>query len=165
MSGSPVLCAIGLGANLGDAAQTLQQALAQLARLAHGAVHASSLWRSAPIDALGADYTNAVAVFETTLNAPQLLAQLQSIEAAHGRQRPYPNAPRTLDLDLLLYGSSQIQSPQLTVPHPRLHQRAFVLKPLAQLAQRAECSAWLAPWVSAAAMAAVADQRIELLAL
>ena len=126
---------VALGANLGDAAQTLRDALHRLdhtpgLRL----IHASSLYRTAPIDSSGPDYLNAVAEVSTTLTAPAMLAALQAIELAHGRERPYRNAPRTLDLDLLLYGDARIESPALTVPHPRMGERAFVLVPLAEIA-------------------------------
>jgi len=97
-------------------------------------VKASSLYQTAPIDSSGPDYLNAVAEVSTTLTAPGLLRALQAIENAAGRERPYRNAPRTLDLDLLLYGSARIDSPELTVPHPRMWERAFVLVPLAEMA-------------------------------
>ena len=126
---------IGLGANLGDAAATLDAAVLGLITLAHSQLLArSKTYRSAPIDAQGPDYLNAVVELETTLSAEVLLRELQLIERAHGRQRPYRNAPRTLDLDLLLYGDHTIATPELTVPHPRLHERAFVLWPLHELA-------------------------------
>jgi 2-amino-4-hydroxy-6-hydroxymethyldihydropteridine diphosphokinase len=99
----------------------------------------SSLYRTAPIDASGDDYINAVARLSTGLAPQQLLEALFAIEQAHGRERPYRNAPRTLDLDLLLYGDQQIATTTLTVPHPRMHQRAFVLMPLLELAP----DAWL----------------------
>jgi len=129
-----MIAVVGIGANLGDARANVADALARLetepgCRL----VAASSLWRTAPIDAAGDDYINAVALVETTLDAHALLAALQAIEAAHGRERPYRNAPRTLDLDLLLYGDAVIDSPSLTLPHPRMHERAFVLAPLLEL--------------------------------
>jgi 2-amino-4-hydroxy-6-hydroxymethyldihydropteridine diphosphokinase len=126
---------VGLGANLGDARATLAAALKALddhpaiTRLA-----TSSLYRSAPVDAPGPDYLNAVAELRTTLSPLDLLSALQAVEAMQGRQRPYANAPRTLDLDLLLYGQRELDNPRLTLPHPRLHQRAFVLEPLAQIA-------------------------------
>ncbi|MEO6362173.1 MAG: 2-amino-4-hydroxy-6-hydroxymethyldihydropteridine diphosphokinase [Caldimonas sp.] len=126
---------VGLGANLGPAATTLTAAFAALCGLPHTRLVArSSLYRSAPIDADGPDYVNAAAWIRTALGPAELLAGLQAIELAHGRERPYPNAPRTLDLDLLLYGRSSIDEPGLTVPHPRLHLRAFVLAPLAEIA-------------------------------
>lgn len=83
-------------------------------------------------------YVNAVAALDTGLSAAQLLEALQSIEARHGRERPYHNAPRTLDLDLLLYADTALSSPTLTLPHPRMHERAFVLRPLLELDPRAE---------------------------
>jgi 2-amino-4-hydroxy-6-hydroxymethyldihydropteridine diphosphokinase len=92
------------------------------------------MYRSAPVDATGPDFVNAVLAIETTLAAPALLAQLHCIEARHGRERGGYNAPRTLDLDLLLYGDRVIDEPGLVVPHPRLHQRAFVLVPLLEIA-------------------------------
>lgn len=126
---------IGLGANLGDAHATLQSALTALAALPHTTLRdSSSVYRSAPIDSSGPDYLNAVAWLETRLGPHELLSELQRIEQAHGRERPYPNAPRTLDLDLLLYGAQRIRSATLTVPHPRLHERAFVVRPLAEIA-------------------------------
>jgi 2-amino-4-hydroxy-6-hydroxymethyldihydropteridine diphosphokinase len=126
---------IGLGANLGDAKATLGAAFNALEALPESElVGRSSIYRSAPIDSSGPDYLNAVVRLRTALGAHELLAQLQSIERSHGRERPYRNAPRTLDLDLLLYGEQQIQTPTLMVPHPRAHERAFVLAPLAELA-------------------------------
>jgi len=126
---------VGLGANLGDPRATLAQALEALAALPRTRlVAASRLYRSSPVDAQGPDFINAVAELETALTPRELLHAMQAIEQEHGRQRPYRNAPRTLDLDLLLYGQRLIDEPGLTVPHPRLHQRAFVLVPLADLA-------------------------------
>jgi 2-amino-4-hydroxy-6-hydroxymethyldihydropteridine diphosphokinase len=126
---------IGIGANLGDARGNVADALARLGRQSGCRLLASSsLWRTAPVDASGDDYINAVAVIETSLEAHVLLATLHAIETAHGRERPYRNAPRTLDLDLLLYGDETIQTPALTVPHPRMHERAFVLAPLLEVA-------------------------------
>ncbi|NKI92990.1 2-amino-4-hydroxy-6-hydroxymethyldihydropteridine diphosphokinase [Rhizobacter sp. SG703] len=126
---------VGLGANLGDAHATLSRALDELAALPGvESLQASPLYRSKPVDAQGPDFVNAVARLRTTLSPLALLAGLQAIEAAHGRERPYRNAPRTLDLDLLLYGEQAIDEPTLTVPHPRMHLRAFVLAPLADLA-------------------------------
>jgi 2-amino-4-hydroxy-6-hydroxymethyldihydropteridine diphosphokinase len=126
---------VGLGANLGDAAATLAAALRALDDLpGTQRVATSSLWRSAPVDAAGPDYLNAVAELRSTLGPHALLRALQAIEAAHGRERPYPNAPRTLDLDLLLCGDTVMATPTLTLPHPRLHLRAFVLEPLTELA-------------------------------
>ncbi|HEU0230095.1 MAG TPA: 2-amino-4-hydroxy-6-hydroxymethyldihydropteridine diphosphokinase [Burkholderiaceae bacterium] len=126
---------IGLGANLGDAAQTLRHAASQIAESSGITLVAlSPVYHTAPIDSSGPDYLNAVAAIDTTLSAMRLLTELQRIELAHGRTRPYRNAPRTLDLDLLLYGDCAINEPDLVVPHPRMHERAFVLRPLADLA-------------------------------
>jgi len=130
---------VGLGANLGGDLVTLRQtvadALAALVALPQTEWMAtSSHWLSAPVQAAGPDYVNAVAELRTSLEPLDLLAALQLIEARFGRVRPYVNAPRTLDLDLLLYGQRCINVTGLTVPHPRLHQRAFVLVPLAELA-------------------------------
>ena len=131
----PVTAYVALGANLGDAAAAVEHAIARIARIEQTTlVRASSLYRSAPIDSSGPDYVNAVVEIRTGLAAPDLLAQLQAIEAAAGRERPYRNAPRTLDLDLLLYGGGRIDSARLQVPHPRLRERAFVLVPLAEIA-------------------------------
>ncbi len=148
-----------MGANLGDPASALQAAFAALSALPQTRLLArSSLYRSAPIDAGGPDYLNAVAQVDTGLNAHELLAQLHSIEQGHGRERPFRNAPRSLDLDLLLYGNEVITSRDLVVPHPRLQQRAFVLVPLAELAPELTI-----PGVGAIAalLPAVADQAIE----
>ncbi len=125
---------VGIGANLGDPAQTVRSAIAALQELADTRLSASSsLFASAPIDAGGSDFVNAVARIDTGLAAETLLSELQKIEQAFGRERPFRNAPRTLDLDLLLYGQAQIQSSSLEVPHPRMTGRAFVLKPLLEL--------------------------------
>lgn len=126
---------IGIGANLGDARANVADALVRLAALpATALVRHSASYRTAPIDSSGADYINAVACIDTELGATELLAALQAIELAHGRERPYRNAPRTLDLDMLLYGDQQIDVPGLTVPHQRMEQRAFVLAPLLEIA-------------------------------
>ena len=131
---------IGLGANLGDAAQTIRETVIAIDALPQCSVKkTSSLYKTAPLETLpgfksGGDYINAVIEVETLLTAPALLRDLQQLEQAAGRVRPYVNAPRTLDLDLLLYGDGRIDSPQLTVPHPRMWQRAFVLVPLAEIA-------------------------------
>lgn len=132
---------LGLGANLGQAQDNLLWAIERL-RVREGVqvVRCSSFYRSAPVDATGPDYLNAVLEIETSLSAPLLLRELQDIESAGGRRRPYRNAPRMLDLDLLLYGSGRISSPQLEVPHPRMHERAFVLLPLAELDDSLVCA-------------------------
>ena len=112
-------------------------------------VEGSPFFSSDPVDAPGPAYVNAVARVETTLSPEHLLARLQSIETAMGRQRSVRNAPRTLDLDLLWHGATVIDTPSLTLPHPRMHQRAFVLKPLLTLPggnlslQGKTASAWL----------------------
>jgi 2-amino-4-hydroxy-6-hydroxymethyldihydropteridine diphosphokinase len=130
----PVLAGIGLGANLGDARATLAAAIEALAALPHSTLGAtSSIYRSAPVDSNGPDYLNAVALLDTCLTPQALLVELQRIEQSHGRERPYRNAPRTLDLDLLFHGDQRVDTPTLVVPHPRLHERAFVLRPLAEL--------------------------------
>lgn len=148
-----VLACVALGANLGDAAAAVRQALLALGSLPYTQLlRASSLYRTAPWEASGPDFINAVALLQTDLPAPHLLAELQALEKAAGRERPYLNAPRTLDLDLLFYGEGRIQSPTLTVPHPRLWERAFVLVPLAEIAPER---------VSAHALQAVAGQAIE----
>jgi len=128
---------VGIGANLGDARANVLDAIERLGRSCGvRLLRASSLYRSAPIDSSGDDYVNAVAAIDTELAPHALLAALHSIEQAHGRERPYRNAPRTLDLDLLLYGDDVINdAPTLVVPHPRMHERAFVLVPLAELAR------------------------------
>jgi 2-amino-4-hydroxy-6-hydroxymethyldihydropteridine diphosphokinase len=127
---------VGIGSNLEDPVKQVRDALAELDRMAHSRVLGrSSLYRSAPLGhAEQPDFVNAVARLETGLPAERLLAELQAIEARHGRSRSFPNAPRTLDLDLLLYGGAELRSPALTVPHPRMHERAFVLRPLIEIA-------------------------------
>ncbi|MBX3658787.1 MAG: 2-amino-4-hydroxy-6-hydroxymethyldihydropteridine diphosphokinase [Ramlibacter sp.] len=131
----PVAAYVALGANLGDAQPTVLRAIKAIGQTPGVSVlRASSLYRTAPVESSGPDYINAVVALDTTLTAPALLAALQALEQAAGRERPYVNAPRTLDLDLLLYGSARIGSPHLTVPHPRMDQRAFVLVPLAEIA-------------------------------
>ena len=132
---APVDAYIGLGSNLGDRVGEVERALAQLAALPGTELVArSSLYRTAPIDAGGDDYVNAVAHVRTTLAPAALLRALHAIEDAHGRERPFANAPRTLDLDLLLHGDAVVADDRLTLPHPRLHERAFVVVPLAEIA-------------------------------
>ncbi len=149
---------LALGSNLGDPARSVQ-----LARLAVGGipqttvVMASSLYKSKPVDASGDDYVNAVVKIETGLNAYQLLAELQQLERQAGRALPQDrahlhNAPRTLDLDILLYGDARIESATLTVPHPRMWSRAFVVMPLHEIAPEL---------VSAKQLATVSDQVIS----
>lgn len=125
---------IGIGANLGDARATVEAALTRLGQLPQTQLTAqSSLFQTAPVDAGGDDFINAVARIDTQLSGQALLEQLQALEEMAGRERPYPNAPRTLDLDLLLYGEQSIHTATLTVPHPRMTTRAFVLIPLLQI--------------------------------
>jgi len=159
MAGEHARAYVGLGANLGDALGTLREAVARLRALPSTQVEGvSSLYRTAPIDSSGPDYLNAVAALDTALSPEALLAALQAIELDHGRERPYRNAPRTLDLDLLLHGAAVRTTPALTLPHPRLHERAFVLRPLLELAPALRDPAGAA---LADRLAEVADQRIE----
>ena len=131
----PVTAYVGLGANLGDAAMSLRHAIARIAHLpGTQLVCQSSFYRTAPVGAGGPDYINAVVEIRTQQGALELLDQLQRLENEAGRERPYPNAPRTLDLDLLLFGADRIDSARLTLPHPRMQERAFVLVPLAEIA-------------------------------
>ncbi|MFT3955942.1 MAG: 2-amino-4-hydroxy-6-hydroxymethyldihydropteridine diphosphokinase [Piscinibacter sp.] len=153
------LAYVGLGANLGDAHAALQAAFDALAALPDTELlRRSAVYRSAPIDSSGPDYLNAVAELRTTLAPLALLHRLQAIELAQGRERPYRNAPRTLDLDLLLYDELVQGDAELTLPHPRAHQRAFVLRPLAELAPDL-----LVPGQGRVAelLPAVSDQSIE----
>lgn len=148
----PVTAYVGLGANLGQPRLALARAVSSLATLpGTQVVKQSSIYRSAPVESSGPDYLNAVVEIITTFGAPDMLLLLQKIEQSEGRKRPWHNAPRTLDLDLLLYGTATIDSPTLTVPHPRMMQRAFVLLPLAEIAPA---------WLAAAQTSAVATQRI-----
>ncbi|GAA3981202.1 2-amino-4-hydroxy-6-hydroxymethyldihydropteridine diphosphokinase [Comamonas faecalis] len=143
---------VGLGANLGDARAALAAAVRALAQLPGTRLQqVSSLYTSAPVDAAGPDYLNAVARLDTTLAPLALLHALQAIENAAGRERPYRNAPRTLDLDLLLYAGQRLDTPALQLPHPRMQERAFVLLPLAEISPEQ---------VDAAALQAVAGQRL-----
>ena len=157
----PTIAYIGLGANLGDAAAALRLAVQALGTLPlTQLLGCSPVYKTAPLDtddgrevaADGHDYLNAVVALSTRLAPLALLDALQRIEQAAGRERPYRNAPRTLDLDLLLYGDEHIDTPRLHVPHPRMAQRAFVLVPLADMAPGL---------VSAAQLAALAHQGIE----
>ncbi len=149
----PVVAYVALGANLGDAVVSVLDAIESIGRLPDTAVTLrSSLYRTAPVDSAGPDYINAVVEVSTRLGAPELLSRLQGIEASAGRERPYRNAPRTLDLDILLFGGERIDSPTLQVPHPRMYERAFVLMPLAEIAPHL---------VSAGHLARVAGQGIS----
>ncbi|MBB5441454.1 MULTISPECIES: 2-amino-4-hydroxy-6-hydroxymethyldihydropteridine diphosphokinase [unclassified Paraburkholderia] len=150
---------LGLGANLGDARQTLKDAVVCLAQQHTITVLAkSSLYRTAPIDAGGDDFFNCVVKLETTLPVRHLLALCHKIEHQFGRERPFRNAPRTLDLDILLYGDQSIDEADLIVPHPRLVERAFALVPLVEID-----AAIVIPLHgrAAALLDSVSDQRIE----
>ena len=127
---------VGVGSNLDDPRAQVLNAFSELEKLPHTrVVKKSSLYRTAPIGhADQPDFINAVAQLETGLPAERLLSELQEVEQRHGRKRSFANAPRTLDLDVLLFGDARIQTPELTVPHPRMHERAFVLKPLLEIA-------------------------------
>ena len=151
---------VALGANLGEAHAALRRARAALESAAHSRVIAcSSIYKTpalgddgVPMDPPSPDYLNAVLVLETSLSAQDLLGFMQAIENAAGRQRPYRLAPRTLDLDLLRFGSLRSDKPSLTLPHPRMMSRAFVLLPLAEIAPEQ---------VTPAELAAVQAQKIE----
>ncbi len=152
---------VGLGANLGETTATLDRAEEALAALpATRLVAVSPRYRSAPVQASGPDFLNAVVELATDLEPAPLLAALHDIEAKHGRQRPYLNAPRTLDLDLLLYGQRTLNTPTLVLPHPRLHERAFVLYPLLDIAPDIEHPAWGRLLVLHARVAAQEIQRL-----
>ncbi|OGB25428.1 MAG: 2-amino-4-hydroxy-6-hydroxymethyldihydropteridine diphosphokinase [Burkholderiales bacterium RIFCSPLOWO2_02_FULL_57_36] len=134
MTGARITAYIGIGANLGNARASVEKAIQQLDTLpATRLTGQSCLFRTAPIDAGGDDYINAAARIETRLQPGELLQELQLMEQAAGRERRFVNAPRTLDLDILLFGSQEISTELLTVPHPRLTQRAFALIPLLQI--------------------------------
>ncbi len=151
---------IGLGANLGDPEAQVRRALAALAELpGTRLLAASSLYRSAPLGVIAQpDFINAVAAAETTLAARALLEALLAAERRFGRRRDFPGAPRTLDLDLLLYGDRVIAEPGLVVPHPRMHERAFVLAPLAEIAPDIAIPG---KGRAGALLAACTDQKIE----
>ena len=154
----PVTAYIALGANLGDAVQAVRDAIQAIHALPHVQVtQQSSLYQTAAMESLpGApkspDYINAVIEVSCTQPAQWLLEELQKIEQSAGRERPYKNAPRTLDLDILLFGDEKIDTETLTVPHPRMWQRAFVLLPLAEIAPQL---------VSAQSLQAVKGQDVK----
>jgi len=133
---SLVTAFIALGSNLGDPAQQVRAALRTLAALpGTRLVRQSSFYRNPPEGGLDQpEFVNAVAQIETRAGPRELLDRLLEIERAHGRARDYPNAPRTLDLDVVLYGDRVVREPALTIPHPRMLDRAFVLVPLAEIA-------------------------------
>ncbi|WP_027016706.1 2-amino-4-hydroxy-6-hydroxymethyldihydropteridine diphosphokinase [Comamonas composti] len=145
--------AIGLGANLGDMRRVLAEAVQAIAQLEQTRLLAvSSLYRTAPVNAGGDDYLNAVALVHTRMQPLAFLHSLQALEERAGRERPYRNAPRPLDLDIELWGGRHMDAPELQIPHPRMHERAFVLVPLAEIAPGC---------VTPAQLQAVAGQRIE----
>ena len=127
---------IALGANLDDPQQQVRAGFEALAMLPNTLLAAmSSLYRSAPVGYLDQpDFVNAVARIDTALGPRDLLEALLDIEKSFGRVRDFPNSPRTLDLDIVLYGETQVQEPGLTIPHPRMHERAFVMVPLGEIA-------------------------------
>ncbi|MDR2240305.1 MAG: 2-amino-4-hydroxy-6-hydroxymethyldihydropteridine diphosphokinase [Zoogloeaceae bacterium] len=151
---------VGLGSNLGDPLATVQAAFAALRELPQTALAAaSSLYRSAPVGLKNQpDFINAVAALDTQLSADALLEELFAIEARFGRQRAFHHAPRTLDLDLLLYGGETRATPRLTLPHPRMHERAFVLLPLLEIAPEAAIPGH---GPAAALLDGVRDQRLQ----
>ena len=159
--GTPVTAYVALGANLGDAAAALREALARIGQIPGVRLAgASGLYRTEPIESSGPDYLNAVVRVQTSRSARELLHALQAIENRLGRVRPagVVNAPRTMDLDLLLYDDLVCSDEELVVPHPRMHLRAFVLVPLLQIAPDIEI-----PGKASARtyLPSVADQRID----
>ena len=130
-----MIAAVALGSNLGDRCAHLDYAVSRLQSFLRS-VSVSQYRETAPIGVRGPQrmFLNAAAVGEATLSAREILEALLVIENERDRERPYPNAPRTLDLDLILYGDSRIDEPGLVVPHPRFRERRFVLEPLAEIA-------------------------------
>jgi len=144
---------VAFGANLGEAQATVLQAIQDVGALATSQlVKASSLYASAPHEATGPEFVNAVAMYDTELPPLALLDALQNLEKTAGRERPYLNAPRTLDLDIIFYGDIALDSPRLTLPHPRWQKRAFVLIPLAEISPDK---------VSPALLSSVANQSVR----
>ena len=144
---------MAFGANLGKAQATVLQAILDVGALATSQlVKASSLYASAPHEAAGPEFVNAVAMYDTDLPPLALLDALQNLEKTAGRERPYLNAPRTLDLDIIFYGDISLDSPRLTLPHPRWQKRAFVLVPLAEISPDK---------VSPALLSSVANQSVR----
>ena len=144
---------MAFGANLGEAQATVLQAIQDVGALATSQlVKASSLYASAPHEAAGPEFVNAVAIYDTELPPLALLDALQNLEKTAGRERPYLNAPRTLDLDIIFYGDIALDSPRLTLPHPRWQKRAFVLVPLAEISPDK---------VSPALLSSVANQSVR----
>ncbi len=151
---------IGLGSNLGESRDRLIAAVADIERLPDTSVLAqSSLYRSAPIGYLDQpDFVNAVIKIRTGLAPRALLSGLLGIERLHGRERTFSNAPRTLDLDVLLYDDLEVDEPGLTIPHPHMHRRAFVLQPLLEIAPDCEIPA---VGLASVAMRDCLDQVLE----
>ena len=144
---------VAFGANLGDARATVLRAIQDVGALATTQLQiASSLYASAPHEAEGPEFVNAVAMYDTDLPPVELLDALQNLENIAGRERPFPNAPRTLDLDIVFYGDLVLATPRLTLPHPRWQERAFVLVPLLEIS---------ADKVSTDSLVSVADQPIR----
>ena len=144
---------MAFGANLGEAQATVLQAIQDVGALATSQlVKASSLYASAPHEATGPEFVNAVAIYDTELPPLALLDALQNLEKTAGRERPYLNAPRTLDLDIIFFGDIALDSPRLTLPHPRWQKRAFVLIPLAEISPDK---------VSPALLSSVANQSVR----
>jgi len=141
---------VAFGANLGQAQTTVLQAIQDVGKLATTQLQiASSLYASAPHEATGPEFVNAVAIYDTDLTPLELLEALQNLEKIAGRERPFLNAPRTLDLDIIFYSGIALDSHRLTLPHPRWQKRAFVLVPLAEISPDR---------VSPALLASVANQ-------
>ena len=144
---------VAFGANLGEAQATVLQAIQDVGALASTQlVKTSSLYASAPHEATGPEFVNAVVMYDTDLLPLELLDALQNLEKTAGRERPYLNAPRTLDLDIIFYGDIALDSPRLTLPHPRWQKRAFVLVPLAEISPDK---------VSPALLSSVANQSVR----
>ena len=144
---------MAFGANLGDAQATVLQAIEDVGALATTQLRkVSSLYASAPHEATGPEFVNAVAMYDTDLPPLALLDALQNLEKTAGRERPYLNAPRTLDLDIIFYGDIALDSPRLTLPHPRWQKRAFVLVPLEEISPDK---------VSPALLSSVANQSVR----
>lgn len=144
---------MAFGANLGEAQATVLQAIQDVGALATSQlVKASSLYASAPHEATGPEFVNAVAIYDTELPPLALLDALQNLEKTAGRERPYLNAPRTLDLDIIFFGDIALDSPRLTLPHPRWQKRAFVLVPLEEISPDK---------VSPALLSSVANQSVR----
>lgn len=157
---SKTLTYIALGANLGDPIGTLLEVIDEIRELPGCTnIESSGFYRTAPIEASGPDFINAVIRLHTTLTPLDLLHALQALENRHGRVRTERNGPRTLDIDILIFGDTQLNTPELTLPHPRMHQRAFVLYPLSDLAPMLT----LAQGPIQDLLLSVADQEVEAL--